>query len=124
MIEDIEEPDPAGIGMRIQMIRGKMTQQEFARKIGIKQSYISRYERGRIPKPDVLLKIARFANVSIEWLLTGKEISHPDGYLNGHRPESFLELTPLDKKIVLSLTKLTESDKKILLKIIRKMLSY
>lgn len=122
MPEDV--PDVVNIGMRIQMIRGKMTQAEFAKKINIKQSYISRYERGRVPKAEVLLRIARFANVSIEWLLTGKESLQTNGHPDGYRHEEIKVLTPIDRKIMKYFSRLTQSDKKILLKIIKKMLSY
>lgn len=123
MVEE-DVPESSNIGMRIQMIRGKMTQEEFAKKIKIKQSNVSRYERGRVPKPDVLMKIARFANVSIEWLLTGREPPHTDGHynLNGHG--GFQALTPVDRRIIRYLPRLTESDKKILLKIIKKLLAF
>lgn len=116
--------DAGGVGLRIQMIRGKMTQQELAKKLGIKQSNVSRYEKGRIPNPEVLLKIAQFANVSIEWLLTGKERYHHNGFSVIPDSRPIKVLSQLDKRIMHYLPRLTESDKRILLKIIRKMLSY
>ncbi len=122
MPEDV--PDVGNIGMRIQMIRGKMTQAEFAQKINIKQSYISRYERGRVPKAEVLLRIARFANVSVEWLLTGKEPYETNRHSDGYKHEEVKVLTEIDRRIIKYLSRLTESDKKILIKIIKKMLSY
>jgi len=113
-----------GIGLRIQMIRGKMTQQEFAKKLGIKQCYISRYERGRVPRPEVLLKIARYANVSMEWLLTGKEtIYHSDGYGKGEGVEYVPILDKLDRMIIKELSHLSSDDKRILLKVINRMKS-
>jgi transcriptional regulator with XRE-family HTH domain len=124
MSKEEEGPRTENIGLRIQMIRGKMTQQEFAKKLNIKQCYISRYEKGRVPKPDVLLKIARFANVSIEWLLTGEESAHRNGQPDGYSPEELRIITPTDKRIISNLSRLTEDDKKILLKIIKKMLKY
>lgn len=64
---------PAKVGERIRAVRGKRTQTEFAKVIGVKkQNYISRYERGRIPSPDLLVQIAKTGRVSIDWLLTGK----------------------------------------------------
>lgn len=64
---------PEKVGERIRAVRGKRTQTEFAKAIGVKkQNYISRYERGRIPSPDLLLKIATTGRVSIDWILTGK----------------------------------------------------
>lgn len=62
------------IGERIRSVRGKRTQEEFAKVLGVrKQNYISRYERNRIPSADLLLRIARIGRVSIDWLLTGKQ---------------------------------------------------
>jgi transcriptional regulator with XRE-family HTH domain len=64
---------PEKVGERIRAVRGKRTQTEFAKTIGVKkQNYISRYERGRIPSPDLLLRIATTGRVSIDWILTGK----------------------------------------------------
>jgi len=64
---------PAQVGQRIRMVRGKVTQTDFAKVLGVyKQNYISRYERGRVPSPDLLIKIAEHGRVSVDWLLTGK----------------------------------------------------
>lgn len=64
---------PVQVGQRIRMIRGKTTQTDFAKVLGVyKQNYISRYERGRVPSPDLLIKIADHGRVSLDWLLTGK----------------------------------------------------
>ena len=50
-----------------------MTQQEFARRIGISQSYLSTVERGNVEMgAEVLLTISREVKKSIEWLLTGE----------------------------------------------------
>jgi transcriptional regulator with XRE-family HTH domain len=64
---------PAQVGQRIRMIRGRVTQTDFAKALGVhKQNYISRYERGRVPSPDLLIKIADFGRVTLDWLLIGK----------------------------------------------------
>ena len=60
------------VGQRIRKVRGGVTQTAFARSIGVrKQNYISRYEHGRIPGPDLLVRIAKFGKTSVDWLLTG-----------------------------------------------------
>ncbi len=60
------------VGARIRTVRGAMTQEKFAKVIGVKkQNYISRYEKGRIPNPNILLKISEFGSVTIDWLLCG-----------------------------------------------------
>lgn len=65
---------PLEVGERIRSVRGKKTQTEFAKALGVKkQNYISRYERGRIPSPDLLVRIAQMGRVSTDWLLTGEK---------------------------------------------------
>ena len=50
-----------------------MTQGEFAREVGITQSYLSALEHGdKEPGARVLLAIARHFGKSIDWLLTGR----------------------------------------------------
>ena len=64
---------PVQVGQRIRRIRGKLTQTEFAKILGVyKQNYISRYERGRVPSPDLLIRIADYGKVTLDWMLTGK----------------------------------------------------
>ncbi|HEY4485794.1 MAG TPA: helix-turn-helix transcriptional regulator [Nitrospiria bacterium] len=63
----------AQVGQRIRAIRGKVTQTDFARLIGVrKQNYVSRYEHGRIPNPALLVRIAEYGKVTVDWMLTGR----------------------------------------------------
>ena len=49
-----------------------MTQTEFARRIGVTQSYLSAMERGeKEPGSAVLLAISQEFGKSVDWLLTG-----------------------------------------------------
>ncbi|MFQ5543825.1 MAG: helix-turn-helix domain-containing protein [Nitrospiria bacterium] len=69
----MEKVSPIKVGERIRAVRGKQTQTEFADALGVKkQNYISRYERGRIPSPGLLVRIAEIGRVTTDWLLTGK----------------------------------------------------
>jgi transcriptional regulator with XRE-family HTH domain len=63
------------VGRRVRELRGfDMTQADFARRIGVSQSYLSAVEHGRNEAgAEVLLAISREFGRSIEWLLTGKE---------------------------------------------------
>jgi len=66
--------DLRSIGRRIRELRGfDMTQQEFARRIGVAQSHLSALEHGeREPGSSVLLAISREFGRSVDWLLTGE----------------------------------------------------
>jgi transcriptional regulator with XRE-family HTH domain len=61
------------LGRRIRQLRGfDVSQDEFARKLSISQSQLSKYERGIVAPPaDVLIRIKEQFRVSIDWLLTG-----------------------------------------------------
>ena len=48
---------------------GKMS--DIARRIGVPHATVRNYFHGRLPAPEVLIKIAYETNVSLNWLLTG-----------------------------------------------------
>jgi transcriptional regulator with XRE-family HTH domain len=66
--------DSPAIGRRIRELRGfDMTQAEFARSVGVTQSYLSALERGeKEPGAAVLLAISQEFGKSVDWLLTGQ----------------------------------------------------
>jgi transcriptional regulator with XRE-family HTH domain len=63
------------VGRRIRELRGfDLTQEEFARRIGISQNYLSTMERGKVQiGSEILLRMSREFGKSIEWLLTGEQ---------------------------------------------------
>ena len=66
--------DKREIGRRIRELRGfDMTQEDFAERLGVSQSTISRLERGDIPTVDLLLKISKMFNKPTDWILKGEE---------------------------------------------------
>ncbi len=67
--------DWVALGRRIRELRGfDMSQQEFARRIGISQNYLSVVERGKVEVgAEILLRIAREFGKNLEWLLTGED---------------------------------------------------
>ena len=65
----------AAIGRRLRQVRGFETSQvEFAERLGISQSQLSKYERGQAaPTAQVLRRLKDSFGVSVDWLLTGSE---------------------------------------------------
>jgi transcriptional regulator with XRE-family HTH domain len=72
---------------------GNMTMAEIARRIGVPHATIRNYFQGRMPAPEVLIKIANETNVSLNWLLTGAGAM----YLAGREPLDFDKF--LERKI-------------------------
>ena len=66
--------DWLAVGRRVRELRGfNVTQEEFSKRIGVSQSFLSAVERGRNEMgAEVLLAISRESGKSIEWLLTGE----------------------------------------------------
>jgi transcriptional regulator with XRE-family HTH domain len=62
------------VGQRIRELRGfTLRQTEFARRIGVSQSYLSSMEHGTVEiGAEILLRISQEFGKPIEWLLTGK----------------------------------------------------
>lgn len=67
--------DWKAVGRRLRALRGfDVNQAEFARQLGISQGQLSRYEKGKSEiGAQVLLRLAKQSNKSVEWLLTGQE---------------------------------------------------
>lgn len=66
---------------RLLEIRGDMSQEVFAKKLGVSRGSISLYEQGkRLPDIEVLRNIAEKFNVSCDWLvgLTDTKVIEPD----------------------------------------------
>lgn len=54
------------------------TMAAIARRIGVPHATVRNYFRGRLPAPEVLIKIANETNVSLNWLLTGTGAMYVD----------------------------------------------
>lgn len=67
---------------------------EIARRIDVPHATIRNYFQGRLPAPDVLIKIAAETGVSINWLLAG----NGPIFLAGERPVDFDRL--LEERVV------------------------
>lgn len=66
--------DWENVGRRIRELRGfDMTQEEFALRIGVSQSYLSTVEHGHVEVgAEILLAVSREFGKSIEWILVGE----------------------------------------------------
>jgi transcriptional regulator with XRE-family HTH domain len=71
----VEDIDWKQVGHRIRKLRGLyMTQEEFASRVGVSQSFLSTVEHGKVEVgAAILLRISQEFGRSVEWLLTGKE---------------------------------------------------
>ena len=67
--------DLKAVGRRLRELRGFDTNQaDFAKRLGISQSQLSKYERGvAVPPADVLIRIKERLKVSVDWLLFGED---------------------------------------------------
>jgi transcriptional regulator with XRE-family HTH domain len=57
------------------MLQLQSNQKQFAEKLQVTQPAISKYLQGRIPPPQVLLRMSQLGGTSMEWLLTGESSS-------------------------------------------------
>ena len=57
---------------RLILVRGKRSQRQFARDLGVFQQNVNRYESGTTPHTDFLLTLALAESISLDWLLLGK----------------------------------------------------
>lgn len=86
------------IGERIKYLRKKnnISQQELADATGLQRGNLSHYEKNKIkPSADTLVEIASFFDVSLDWLITGKEWSPREPFF-----ELFAKLSSEEKKDV------------------------
>ncbi len=69
------------IAARIDRLREEkgMTQLQLARALNISQPAVSKYLADRLPPADVLWKLAKLGDTTIEWLLTGRHTHIGDG---------------------------------------------
>ena len=69
---DVNSKKYVQVGERLRELRGKISQEEFAKKISIPFRTYQRYEVGeRIPHPHVLTRIAEIFDTTTDWILTG-----------------------------------------------------
>ena len=68
--------DLKAVGLRIRQVRVDITQEDFAKELGISQAQLSKYELGQSAPPlGVLVTLGKSRGISVDWLLTGKKQS-------------------------------------------------
>lgn len=81
--------DPAGFAQRLkQVIKTKaITQKKAADELQITRPQFTRYCNGQIPGPAILLDIIHWAGCSMQWLLTGEEMTDTERPHHLDKPE-------------------------------------
>lgn len=54
-------------------LRGNRSQKAFALELGVKQPTLHRYEHGRMPPAEFLLRVSEVCGMSMERIMTGRE---------------------------------------------------
>ncbi|MDI6711492.1 MAG: helix-turn-helix domain-containing protein [Bacillota bacterium] len=66
-------PDEFSSRLRQALSAIGLKQKEAAQRLGISENALSNYVRGRIPEAEILMGIAQLCDVTVEWLLTGRD---------------------------------------------------
>lgn len=61
-----------GFALRLNEVIGKKNLTAFAKKCGISDGALRKYAKGSLPGLEILVEIARQANISVHWLATGE----------------------------------------------------
>lgn len=69
--------DRAALTQRLREVLGQETQAQVAKRLGIRQGYVSRYLGGAVPHPEVLAAIAEHYSLTLDWLLLGRGAKSP-----------------------------------------------
>jgi len=57
---------------RLASVRGKRSQRQFAKQLGVFQQNVNRYENGTMPHANFLITLAVKEGISLDWLLLGR----------------------------------------------------
>ena len=67
--------DRSAIAGRIKILRGRLSQRQFAKRVGFNQVYISEIETGKTkPSIDILVAIATEFETSVDFVLRGGKL--------------------------------------------------
>jgi transcriptional regulator with XRE-family HTH domain len=66
------------IGIRLKHIRGNITQKDFGNQFSVSKSYVNNIEHGSKPSLEFLTNVATSFDVSLDWIILGKQLSIPE----------------------------------------------
>lgn len=79
------------IGNRLKQLRGSVSGEEFAKRLGVNLQTLYRYERGeRKPDIDFVQLVSSEMGVSIEWFITGTDASQKREVSNAQPTDGFV----------------------------------
>ncbi|EHP1714767.1 helix-turn-helix transcriptional regulator [Salmonella enterica] len=107
MVKKNTPPVENELSGRLQVVRGKMTQDEFAKALGVGRTTLIRYESGeRVPDANFLQALSLKFNIDPSWLLLG----------TGNAPERE-QVTPEKQALLDAFDGMSEENKRALLQI-------
>lgn len=103
------------IGQRIKFLRKQhnFTVQQLAELINKTKGNISSYENGKYePSAQTIIRICEIFNISIDWLLTGKEFGNKK--ISIMKENNELNLTDEEKNLIIIFRNFSEEDKELI----------
>lgn len=104
--------DIGSIGSRIKALRTavKISQEELADSINVSRGNVGDWERGRAkPGAEALISLSRYFNVSVDWILTGREFeSREDARIF---VQSVIEASPEELELLAKIKQLSDKDR-------------
>ena len=70
--------DNQAFSSRLKKVFEFATMADVGKRLNVPHATVRNYYHGRLPAPEILIKIANETGVSLNWLLTGKGEMYPD----------------------------------------------
>jgi len=111
--------DPLQVGSRIRRLRGSLSLAAFGMRVGVTAKAVQNYERGRLPRAEILHRIADRYGISLTWVLTGKGQETVTDRV-AEQPESYRRVGKKERKLRKTFNELLESNDKEILDLLSK----
>lgn len=110
------------VSIRIQkiMIDLKINQNQLATLLEVTQPAVSKYLKGRIPPPNVLLHLSQISGRTIEWILTGENLQNHIDKTVSEKSEPYLTKMTIEEKFKILPKELQNNLESIIDSLIRK----